>query len=46
MVMEASPSSAFVVPKAEFLLEILVVAFDAPAQLCAVDEGLDRRVGR
>jgi hypothetical protein len=31
--MKAAPAAAFVVTEAEFLLEILVVAFDAPAQL-------------
>ena len=44
--MKASPPAAFVVAEAKFLLEILVVALDAPAQFGGVDEGLDRGVGR
>jgi len=31
MVMEASPTSAFEMAEAEFLLEFLIVAFDPPA---------------
>jgi hypothetical protein len=37
VVVEAAPSTSFVVAEAEFLLEVLVVAFDAPAQLGQVD---------
>lgn len=33
MVMEAAPAASFVVPKPGFLLELLIVALDAPAQL-------------
>jgi hypothetical protein len=36
--MEASPASAFVVTEPDFLLEFLVVPFNAPAQLGEVDE--------
>src|SRR6267378_3472664 len=36
--MEALPASAFEVPEAEFLLELLVVALDAPAQLGQIDQ--------
>src|SRR5438552_8759850 len=35
---EAWPSASFVVPKPDLLLEILVVALDAPAHLGDVDE--------
>ena len=33
MVVEAAPSPALVLPQAKFLLEILIIPFDAPAQL-------------
>ncbi len=36
--MEAAPASAFEVAEAEFLLELLVVALDAPAQLGEIDQ--------
>src|SRR3984885_14045122 len=36
--MEAAPSAAFVVPEADLLLELQVVALDAPAQLGDIDE--------
>src|SRR4051794_18655776 len=35
---EASPASSLVVAESDLLLEILVVAFDAPAQLGAIDQ--------
>lgn len=44
VVMESPPTSAFVVPQSEFLLEILVVALDAPALLCDADEFVDSDV--
>ena len=47
--MKTSPPAAFVVAEAQFLLEIPVVALDAPAQLGGVDERFDwhiRRQGR
>ena len=37
VVMEAAPASAFEVAEAELLLELLVVALDAPAQLGEID---------
>ena len=33
MVVEAAPAAALVVPEPQFLLELLVVAFDAPPEL-------------
>jgi len=36
--MEATPASAFEVAKPEFLLELLVVTLDAPAQLGQIDQ--------
>ena len=41
VMMEASPTSAFVVVKTEFSLELLVVALNAPAQLGKTDELFD-----
>src|SRR5438093_13086503 len=38
MVMEAAPSAPFIVPKPDFLLELLIVPLDTPAQLGEVDE--------
>src|SRR5437764_7975212 len=40
---EAWPSASFVVPKPDLLLEILVVALDAPAHLGDVDEPAEGR---
>ena len=37
--MEAAPSAALVVAKTEFLLEVLIIALDAPAQLGEADQG-------
>ena len=36
--MEATPTAPFEVPKADFLLEFLIVPLDTPAQLGKVDE--------
>jgi hypothetical protein len=38
MVMKASPAAAFEVIEPDFLLEFLVIAFDAPAELRQSDE--------
>src|SRR5688572_2343555 len=38
VVMEAAPVAAFVMIEPEFLFELLVVAFDAPAQLDEADQ--------
>jgi hypothetical protein len=46
MVVKASPASAFEVIQPDFLLEFLVVAFDAPAQFSESDELFTWRVGR
>src|SRR3954469_14521666 len=37
MVVEAAPAAALVVPEPKFLLEVLVVAFDAPPELGKLD---------
>ena len=42
VMMKAAPAAAFEVPKADLLLEILIVALDAPAQLCKVDQTCER----
>ncbi len=44
MVVEASPSAAFVVAQAKFLFEFEIVALDPPAQLGQVDHALERDV--
>ena len=36
--MEATPAAPFVVAKPDLLLEVLIVALDAPAQLGQIDE--------
>ncbi len=46
VVVQAAIGAAFVVIKAEALLELAVVMLDAPAQLGGLDECRDRRVGR
>src|SRR5215813_7675563 len=46
VMMEATPASAFEVAQPEFLLELLVVALDAPAQLRNVDQTFEGDVGR
>src|SRR5690349_11604647 len=38
MVMETAPAAALVVPQSEFLLELLVIAFDAPPKLGEFDQ--------
>ena len=37
MMMETAPPAPFIITKAEFLLELLIIALDAPPQLCQVD---------
>jgi len=36
--MESAPSAPFKVPKPDLLLELLIIALDAPAQLGGVDQ--------
>jgi hypothetical protein len=36
--MEAPPAAALIMPEADFLLEVVIIALDAPAQLSEVDE--------
>ncbi len=44
--MEATPTTAFVVTEADFLFEFEIVALDAPAHLGLIDHALERDVGR
>ena len=44
--MKASPAAAFEVIEADFLLELFVIALDAPAQLGQPDELFAGRIGR
>lgn len=46
VMMEAAPSPTFIMSEPEFLLELLVIAIDVPAQLGKVDEALERDVFR
>jgi hypothetical protein len=46
MVVEAAPAAALVVPEPQFLLEILVVAFDAPPELGEFDQAPEADVLR
>ena len=38
MVVEAAPAAPFIITKAEFLLELLIIALDPPAQLGRIDQ--------
>jgi hypothetical protein len=44
MVVEAAPSSPFKMPEPDFLLELLIVAFDTPAQLGDVHQSAEADV--
>src|SRR5215208_7191374 len=46
MVVEAAPAAPLVVPEPEFLLELLVVAFDAPPELGEFDQARKTNVLR
>src|SRR4051812_15826198 len=41
MVVETAPAAALVVPEPQFLLELLVVAFDTPPELGEFDQALE-----
>jgi hypothetical protein len=43
---EATPAAAFVVAEADLLFQLLIIAFDAPAQFDGVDELVEGDVGR
>src|SRR5712671_867097 len=40
--MEARPAAALIVAEADFLLEVVIIALDAPAQLGDVDKAAER----
>src|SRR6266849_1979083 len=42
--MEARPAAALIVAEADFLLEVVIIALDAPAQLGDVDKAAERHV--
>src|SRR5438270_13303654 len=44
--MEAAPAASLVMPEAEFLFQVLVIALDPPAQLDQIDECSPCDVGR
>src|SRR5674536_388595 len=44
VVVEAAPPSALEMPKPDLLLELLIVALDAPAQLGEVDQRAERDI--
>ena len=46
VVVEASPASAFEVVEADFLLEVLVVALDAPPELGQLDQAIEGDIFR
>src|SRR5260221_3096815 len=41
MMMESTPSTTFKMPEADFLLELLIVALNAPTQLGEVDQTVE-----
>src|SRR3954447_19381313 len=44
--MEAAPAAALVMSKAQFLFQLLVIAFDAPAQFGQIDQAIERYIRR
>src|SRR5512144_627281 len=44
--MEAAPAASLVVPQAEFLFQLLVIALDPPAQFGQIDQAIERHVRR
>ena len=42
--MEAAPATALIMPEAGFLLEVFVIALDAPAHLGEIDKAAERHV--
>src|SRR5215471_12892461 len=43
--MEALPAAALIMPEANFLLEVVIVALDAPPQFGEIGEAAERHVG-
>jgi hypothetical protein len=44
VMMEARPATAIRMPEADFLLEVLIIALDAPAHLGEIDKAAERYV--
>jgi hypothetical protein len=44
VVMETRPAAALIAPEADFLLEVLIIALDAPAHLGEIDKAAERHV--
>src|SRR4051794_31078946 len=44
--MEAAPAASLVVPKAQFLFQLLVIALDPPAQFGQIDQAIEGHVRR
>src|SRR6266436_8629301 len=38
MMMESAPPAPFIITKAEFLLELLIITLDPPPQLCQINQ--------
>ena len=41
MVVEATPPAPLVITKAEFLLQLLIIALDPPSQLCEINQEIE-----
>jgi hypothetical protein len=44
--MEPAPSAPFIMSEPDLLLEFLIIAFDAPSQLCGINQIVECDVGR
>src|ERR1700726_2041406 len=44
VMVEAAPPAPFIVTKAQFLLELLIIALDPPPQLCQIDQTIERGI--
>jgi hypothetical protein len=42
--METLPAATLIMPEADFLLEVLIIALDAPAHLREIDKAAERHV--
>src|ERR1700751_3809964 len=46
VMVEAAPPAPFIITKAEFLFELLVVTLDPPSQLCQINQSVEREILR
>src|SRR6267378_8274266 len=44
MMMEAAPPAPFIIPKAEFLFELLIITLDPPPQLCQSNQAVESNI--